>query len=179
MTNLEMAELLRDKAGISLEEAKEALEQSNWDLLEAMLLLERQGKTEPGCKTYSTKAEWEDAPKRDPHLGATGGLRRLGDAITRLVRVGNENHFVVSRSEKELLSLPVTAFVLLLALAFWLSIIALIVGLFCGLHYSFRGPNLGKQSINDAMERAASMADSVREDLMREQRANEGEDKQA
>ena len=170
MTNLEMVELLRDKAGITYEEAKEVLEQSNWDPLEAVLLLEKQGRTPPGGKTYSTKTEQEE-PKAHPkngHLGAKRAANRLGRTIGRLVHAGNANHFVITRGGNELLSLPVTAFALILAFTFWFSLIALVIGLFCGLHYSFRGPNLGKQAINDAMERAADMAESVREDLMRE-----------
>ena len=170
MTNFEMVELLREKAGITYEEAKEVLEQSNWDPLEAVLLLEKQGRTPPGGSAYSTKAEQEE-PKAQPksgHLGAKRAANRLGRAIGRLVRAGNANHFVIARRGDELLSLPVTAFALILVFTFWFSLIALAVGLFCGLRYSFRGPNLGKQSINDAMERAADMAESVREDLMRD-----------
>ena len=41
MTNYEMVELLRQKANVSYEEAKAALEASDWDLLDAIVLLER------------------------------------------------------------------------------------------------------------------------------------------
>ena len=171
MTNLEMVELLRDKAGISYEEAKEVLEQSNWDPLEAVLLLEKQGRTPPGGKRYSTKDVHEEPrPRaREEHRGAKYAVNQLGQIIGKLVRTGNANQFVIARSDRELLSLPVTAFAVILLFTFWFSLVALAVGLFCGLRYSFRGPNLGKQSINDAMDRAADMAESVREDLMREQ----------
>ena len=168
MTNLEMVELLHEKAGITREEAKEVLEQTNWDPLEAVLLLEKQGRTPPGSEAYSTKTKSEE-PKsrpRDGHWGAKRAARRLSRAIGRLVRAGNANHFVITRHGDELLSLPVTAFAVILLFTFWCSLILLAVGLFCGLHYSFRGPNLGRQAINDAMERAADMAESVREDLM-------------
>ena len=51
MTNFEMVEILRDKANVSYEEAKAALENSNWDLLDAMLLLEKEGKVNPGSQS--------------------------------------------------------------------------------------------------------------------------------
>ena len=170
MTNLEMVELLREKAGITYEEAKEVLEQSNWDPLEAVLLLEKQGRTPPGGQGYSTKDANEEprAHSRQGHMGAKKAANRLGHTIGKLVHTGNANQFVVTRNGKEVLSLPVTAFAVILLFTFWFSLIGLAVGLFCGLHYSFRGPNLGKQAINDAMERAADMAESVREDLMQE-----------
>ena len=172
MTNLEMVELLREKAGITYEEAKEVLEQSNWDPLEAVLLLEKQGRTPPGGAGYSTKDEAREEPRereKSGHLGAKRAAHRLGRTVKRLVRTGNANQFIITKDGREVLSLPVTAFVVILLFTFWFSLIALAVGLFCGLHYSFRGPNLGKQAINDAMERAADMAESVREDLMRDE----------
>ena len=179
MTNLEMVELLRDKAGITYEEAKEVLEQTNWDPLEAVLLLEKQGRTPPGGGAYSTEdAREESQPHaRKGHKGAKRAANRLGRTIHKLVHAGNANHFVITRRGDELLSLPVTAFALILVFTFWFSLIALVIGLFCGLRYSFRGPNLGKQSINDVIDRAADMADSVREDLLREQHAPTDEEK--
>ena len=51
MTNLEMVETLREKANVSYEEAKTALEASNWDLLDAILLLESEGKIAPETST--------------------------------------------------------------------------------------------------------------------------------
>ena len=44
MEMIEKVERLREKAEVTYEEAKAALEQSDGDLLDAMVLLERQGK---------------------------------------------------------------------------------------------------------------------------------------
>ena len=44
MDKLKLVDRLREKANISYEEAKIALENSNWDILEAMLYLEKHGK---------------------------------------------------------------------------------------------------------------------------------------
>ena len=44
MDHLEMTETLREKAGVSYEEAREALERNNWDLLGAIVDLEKQGR---------------------------------------------------------------------------------------------------------------------------------------
>ena len=57
MTNYEMVELLRQKANVSYEEAKAALEASDWDLLDAIVLLEREGKVPENDARFSTKAE--------------------------------------------------------------------------------------------------------------------------
>ena len=53
MTNYEMVELLRQKANVSYEEAKAALEAANWDLLDAIVLLEREGKVPENDARFS------------------------------------------------------------------------------------------------------------------------------
>ena len=50
MEMIEKVERLREKANVSYEEAKEALEQSGGDLLDAIVLLERQGKSKSGTR---------------------------------------------------------------------------------------------------------------------------------
>lgn len=55
MEQLEKVEKLRQRANVTYEEAKQALEACNWDLLDAMVYLEKQGKVkEPNQSTYST-----------------------------------------------------------------------------------------------------------------------------
>ena len=58
MDNLEKVEKLVDKACVTYEEAKAALEQADGDLLDAMIILEKGGKTKaPKQSTYSTQYE--------------------------------------------------------------------------------------------------------------------------
>ena len=58
MEMMEKVERLREKANVSYEEAKDALEQANGDLLDAIVLLERQGKVKgPAQSTFSTDYE--------------------------------------------------------------------------------------------------------------------------
>ena len=170
MTNFEMVELLREKANISYEEAKTALELANWDLLDAMLVLEREGKVSSSGGSYSTKDEEvkEEETMSKKHMngeGLRGTLRWLGQTLAKLIRIGNENDLVVSKRDKELFSLPVTVCVVLLMCSVGTALFALAVGLFCGLRYSFRGPNLGKEAINNAMNRAAEAAETVKEEI--------------
>lgn len=169
MTNFEMVELLRQKADITYEEAKTALELANWDLLDAMLVLEREGKVSGKGGSYSTRdEEVQDEVKAKKHNGGEGlrgTLRWLGKAMAKLIRIGNENFLVVARKGQELFALPMTVCVVLLMCSVGTVLFALAVGLFCGLRYSFRGPNLGKESINSAMDRAAEAAETVKKEI--------------
>ena len=45
MENLEKVELVREKCGVSYEEAREALEATGYEVLDAIIMLEREGKT--------------------------------------------------------------------------------------------------------------------------------------
>ena len=45
-------------------------------------------------------------------------------------------------------------------------IILLVVGLFTDFRYSFRGPNLGSDAINDTISKASDMADSFKAEVI-------------
>ena len=173
MTNFEMVETLREKANVSYEEAKAALEASNWDLLDAILLLESEGKIAPETSTYSTRTE-EATPEEEPakHKGFHDGMRWLARTMGKLLRIGNTNFLTVIRYEKELFSLPVTVFVILVLCSIWTILIAMLVSLFFGVHYAFRGPDLGKDSINRVMDKAGDMAENVKEEFQKQDSAS-------
>lgn len=171
MTNFEMVEKLRQTADVSYEEAQAALEKSSWDLLDAVLLLEREGKIPLTGGSYSTRAEKaEPEAEPDGHRGP-GELRRffrwLGKTLRKLIRIGNTNSLKVSRRGEELFSLPVTVYAVLILCSLSTVFIAMAVGLFCGCRYSFIGPDLGREGINSAMNKAADAVESVKDEIRR------------
>lgn len=178
MTNFEMVETLREKANVSYEEARDALEAANWDLLDAMLLLEKEGKVPESSTRFSTRPEpeaEEKGAKRQRNGGMRSAFRWMGAAVRKLIRIGNANSLVVSRHGEELFSLPVTVCVILLFCSVWTVLVVMAISLFFGVRYCFRGPNLGKDAINDAMNRAADAAESVKEEIRRQENgAGEG-----
>ena len=82
--------------------------------------------------------------------------------------LGNRNRFEVRKGEEMILELPVTALVLLLIFAFWVCIPLLVIGLFMGYRYAFSGDELGRESVNKAMDKAAEVAEKVKEEVTRE-----------
>jgi len=167
MTNQEMVDILREKAKVSGDEARAALELSDWDLLEAMLLLEKQGKVRQTTAAYSTRTEPEPDPEGedDHHKGFHEGMRWLARAVRKLIRIGYANSLAVLRHEKEIFRMPVIIWAILLILCTWPMIIITVGSLFFDVRYAFYGPQLGKEGINDAMNRAADVAGNVREDF--------------
>ncbi len=172
MERYEMAELLSQKAGVSLEEARTALEENNWDMLDAMVALERAHK----IKDAGVHMETEAAPvytnpvrpvkNVNSHKGQkffTNGFAVMWDYIKKLFSISVENDFVVVRQEKQLLAVPVLVLIVLLFASFGLILAVLIAGLFCGCQYRFVGRQLGKESINAAMDKASDIAEDIKE----------------
>lgn len=164
MDHLEMVEKLRAHADVGYEEARAALEETDWDLLDAVVLLERQGKTRPGGAAYTTKEtarEAENSPKRGR---ADRFFTWLGDLFTK----GGRNMLEVSRGGSVVLTIPVLVFVLLLLLAFWVVIPLLIVGLFCGCRFALRGPELEREEVNRVIGKASDVVEGIKQEFTRE-----------
>ena len=160
MTNYEMVEKLSEKMGVTMEEAKAALEACEWDMLDAALMLEKARGDEKAA--YSTRQETK-TPYEEGDRGDDRVLPRIGAMIKKLFDVGNRNRFEVRRRDADeiVLELPTTVMVLLLVFAFWVCVPLLVIGLFAGFRYSFSGAELGRESINNAMDKAADAADKV------------------
>ncbi len=170
MERYEMAELLSKKAGVSLEEARQALEENNWDLLDAMIALERAHKT-AGAAVHTETGPGDSGTVRpvknvSGHQGPrffSNGFAVLWEYIKKLFRITLDNDFVVLRHGKPLLSIPVLVLIVLLLASFGLMLVVLVAGLFCSCRYRFEGRQLGRDSINDAMGKMSDLADDIKE----------------
>ncbi len=179
MATLEQVEKLRERANVSYDEAKEALEATNGDLLEAIIYLEKQGKVgaPAGGGYYSSQKDaGADDPQAEPNKNGTGNygesfsdiLKRFGRFCAKMFHKGNTNTFQVIRGGESKAVFPVTVLILLLLFAFWISVPLLIIGLFFGFRYRFVGPDLGKNTVNEAMDSAADAAESLKKTIQEE-----------
>lgn len=170
MERYEMAELLSQKAGVSLEEARQALEENNWDLLDAMIALERANKTAGGAVHVQTGPDRADSGVRkvksvSAHKGPgffSNGFAVLWEYIKKLLRITLDNDFVVMRHDKQILSVPVLVLVVLMLASFGLMLVVLIAGLFCSCRYRFEGRQLGREDLNGAMGRMSDLAEDIK-----------------
>lgn len=176
MVTLEQVEKLRERADVSFEEAKTALEQTDGDILDALILLERQGKTNPppsgGYYSGESKTEAEPDYGTDntgncrQHTTFGDVMRAVGAFLLKVVNAGNVNYIDAYRNGNVILSCPVTVFVILLVVAFWVTIPLLFLGLIFGWRYKLRGPNLGRDSINEAIANAESVVEDIKNSVV-------------
>jgi hypothetical protein len=83
----------------------------------------------------------------------------------KLFHKGNTNSFSVYKGDECKASVPVTVLVVLLFFAFWIILPLIIIGLFFGLQYRFVGPELGRESVNSAMESASKVAGDIKNSI--------------
>jgi len=175
MDKLEKVERLRERANVSYEEASQALDEAGGDLLDALVILERQGKTKsPEQSTFSTsyeeqteyvnvenqliEAEKTREQKKD-HLG-------FREAVKKFFRILRDNSLIVSRHKKEFIRLPLwlLAIVLLITGLWKAAIVVIIISLFFQVRYSFGGKDQLPEA-NEFMEKAGNAADHIKEEF--------------
>lgn len=173
MDHMEMVEALRAKTGLSYDEANAALERANWNLLDALIELEKEGKV-LGSGHYTTSGKHEKTNKNAKEQDGesfSGLIKRLGKWLAKVLRASMQNQLcMITRSGEQVLSVPVLLVLILLLVGFWIIVPLMIVSLFFGCSYLFRGPDLGKDSINNVVSKATEAADSIKNEIRGEQK---------
>ncbi len=140
MEHNEMIEKLHSQANISLEDAEDALKRANWDMLDALRLLENEGKIPPLTSSMTTTDSQENGYERVSRSSdnKTDGnfWYRAGERLREIFLWTVGHSFIIRRRDKVILNLPVIIMLVILCCMFEISIIALIAGLFFDCSYS-------------------------------------------
>lgn len=180
---LEQVERLREKADVSYAKAKEALEYSGGNLLDALIYLEEQGAIpRPEGAYYSTRGqtppapeepeEPEPQPEKEKKTGRSSILGRIRYILL-------DNALEIWQKDRPIAALPVLILILLVIVAYYIVIPLLILSLFFGFRYRFSGPDLEREEINNVMgsvaDTAADLGRQVMDELRRQSRAGRPE----
>ncbi len=176
MENFEKIEELRQKAYVSFEDAQAAMEACNYDMLDAMVYLEKQGKVKEGITasytTFSgtdTSQEFEQAQRsyekscQSTSFGEV--VNKFGKWCGRMIQKSLEIDFCVSRNDKLVLEVPVLVLILVLLIAFKLVAILLVVGLFFGCRYCFLGMDSATIDLNQFCDQASETCENIKKDF--------------
>ena len=173
MDRFELVEKLVKSTGVGYEDAKIALESSGWDLLDAAVWLEKNGKIEAKTNSFSTDPEQQEqtrqrqqqeqqqrseAPRGSARAdGERGGLLRSIFSKIRGILIDNE--LVICKQSGEIfLEIPVWLAVILLVVAFWPTLIVLVLVLLLGFRFRLHGPDLGSETVNRVLNHAENTA---------------------
>ncbi len=184
---LEMAERLKQKANVTYAQAKEALEYSGGNMLDALIYLEEKGiiPREEGAY-YSTKSEAPPPPAAEqplptqlpvqrekvkksakPPRSGPGGVKRFFHTLRRWLV---DNELEIWRKGQPITALPVLILLLLLCCVPQVTIPILILGLFLGFRYRFSGPDLERDDLNSMIGSVADTAADLGRQVMDELR---------
>ena len=172
MNDFEKVEKLVDKTGVSYEDAKRALEEADGDILDALIMLEKEGKVQsPKSSTYSTKYEeqtqYVSVPKQvekqrmEDEERASAKIKR---GIHKIWHFLKTNYLLISKRNGELVAnLPLWAAALIVIIGWSVVLILAVISLFFGFRYSFSGET-DLALANKAMDKASSAAEKVKEE---------------
>lgn len=127
---LEQIDLLIKRADVSYTDAKEALEATNGDLLEALLWLERNNR----IKSPSTSS--------DLTTKATSFIDKL-----------NKTRFKMFKSHTTYVNIPLSIALILIVPTFYISIIALLIALIMGIKIELEGDNEIAEKVNASIDK--------------------------
>ena len=101
-------------------------------------------------------------PNEGPARPETAAGQRGWETFVSFLRRCVTNRFEVWRWEEPIVSIPLLIFILLVLLAFWISVPLLIIGLIMGCRYRFAGPDLDGNEVSQAVNHAAdTVSDAV------------------
>ena len=138
-----MAEKLVEKCGITYEEAGEVLKEADYDLLEAMIILERRGRLGNGMNKYSTgimqnnytSTRYESAADAES-LGEF--IKIAWRKLCEFYRVLLKYQVVISKNGREMINFPLILAIILVCCTAGVVFAAVVISLMSGCSYSIR-----------------------------------------
>ena len=194
MDNYQKVEQLVSKAGCSYEDARAALEGCEWDMLDAVISLERDGKISKETAEQKTEEPIEIIPEVSAdkvsgnnsqqityvYAEGQGGSNAGGDNTdkstkepkgvrklwNRIKSILMNNRMLIFKSNgQQIVDLPVVIPLIALIAFFWATLILAGVAMVFGCRFHFEGEDLGKTTINNTMDKATDYAEKVRNDF--------------
>ena len=168
MDEFEKVEKLKNTAGVSYEDARDALRACNGDILDAIIYLENLGKTAgPKKSAYSTSYDEQDKyervdekveEQRQKAREAKGSVKRM---LKKICRFFLENSFTVEHKESKVFRLPLVILAIAFLIRWKLVLLVLVAALFFDCSYSFEGES-DLSVLNDLCKKASELAQQVK-----------------
>lgn len=142
MEHIDMVEKLHEKANISFSEAKEVLERADWDMLEALLILEKEGKIQPLTTTVTTLEDENIYEKVESNMHNTKDSKwakfweELMENLKLLIgKCFNCSLVMRSRKTNNVIHIPLFIGIILCCVSLPMVAVGLLLGLLMGYDY--------------------------------------------
>ena len=161
MEHFELVEKLVNTFGVSYEEAKNALEKSDWDPVDAAVILER---IKNGTYVNEEPQPEVNTNRKGSFCETQCNWKQESEKVCSTIwNFLSLNEFVVKKPSGEVfLELPIWIFALLLCAFFWAIFFILGIVFILGYRFSFTGPQFSKFSCRGPR----GSVDPVKEDVV-------------
>ena len=170
MDKLKLVDKLREKANISYEEAKIALENSDWDILDALLYLEENGKSKrPSVNIfYTNEARYSDKDKKsgkneENKYETSNNFQGIFEAICKYIDTCNNIFLEIKKKERMFLKIPLTVVVVLSFFAFWMIIPLMVVLLFFDIELYIYSKRVNTDKANKILRKISDNVKIIKE----------------
>lgn len=140
--SLELIEKLKERADVSYEEAKAALEKFDGDIVEALIYLEQQNKMKKPPKESTTFSSFLTKAKK-------------------ILKTCNETHMLISKNQEQIVNLSLTIVILVTIVVPPLTIIALLAALLTGHKIKLQKPGCEEMKINKTLDDISSAVSNM------------------
>lgn len=175
MDNIKIVEKLKNKFNISYEEAKIALEKSNWDILDAVVYLESIGKVpKPSVSTYFSNEyneSYKEAKSNDSDFKKGKGHKKgslyqgFFEGACKIIDKCNNIFFKIKRHNAVIINLPLTVMIVLIFFAFWIIIPSAVIALFFDMEFSIGGKDIENSKINYVFKVLSDSVNKIKEEF--------------
>lgn len=174
MDKLKLVEKLREKTGIKYEDAKRALEINNWDILEAILYLEKKGKVKgPSVSIFYTNEYKENYEKKsieskfdefkyDSNYKFNNTFEWFFEVICKSIDTCNNIFIEIKGHNNFFLRFPLTVVIVLIIFGFWLIIPITIIGLFLDIEFSVESKKFNTDKVNGVLSKISKEVQKIK-----------------
>ncbi|MFA9398385.1 MAG: DUF4342 domain-containing protein [Clostridiaceae bacterium] len=140
--DLNLVDTLRERANVSYEEAVDALEKNNNDLVGALIYLE---------KINKIKDNHQETKERN----------NIWDKIKNIINKGNKSKFIILKNDTTVLSIPLTLAVIITIFAPYITLLALLIAIITNHKIKIKKDNGEDSKANAVMDNVSNSINNV------------------
>ena len=175
MDKLNLVEKLREKTGVTYEDAKRVLEINEWNILDAILDLEKQGKVKrPSVSVFYTNeykenyeeesadSDSEEVKKESNYNKFNNTFEGIFEVICKAMDTCNNIFIKIKGKDDFFLKLPLTVVMVLLIFGFWILIPLVVIGLFLDIEFSLESKKINTDKVNNVLSKVSKEVQKIK-----------------
>lgn len=168
-TNNEMVDIIVSKTGVTAEQAQEALDKNNHDLLDSMIYVERTYKKASAPQNFRNPQNAQNAaytaPAPNVQYGEQKAAPKKEDGFGKFLKFIVNNSLTIYKDEREVISLPIVVVIAATLASVSGVLLIAFIAMFFDVRYRLTGPDVAKSSVNVLLDSLYGMARTLKTSL--------------